>query len=231
MIEQQVPVITIDGPSGSGKGTLAKLIATELGFALLDSGALYRVLGQAALKHSVALDDEAALAAAAESLDLRFEVSDAEEGVKVILEGDDVSRQIRTEQAGATASVVAAIPAVRTALLQRQRDFASLPGLVADGRDMGTVVFPRAAAKFFLTASAEERAQRRYKQLIEKGFDASLPVILEEVKARDARDMGRAVAPLKPAEDALVLDSTQLSIEQVREQVVEQLNRLGIGRA
>ncbi|WP_421864743.1 (d)CMP kinase [Motiliproteus sp.] len=231
MTEQQVPVVTIDGPSGSGKGTLAKLIAAELGFALLDSGALYRVLGQAALKHAVSLDDESALAALAGALDLHFEVSDASDGVQVVLEGEDISRQIRTEQAGATASVVAAIPAVRTALLQRQRDFACLPGLVADGRDMGTVVFPAAAAKFFLTASAEERAQRRYKQLIEKGFDASLPVILEEVKARDARDMGRAVAPLKPADDALVLDSTRLSIEQVRARVVDHLKQLGIGGA
>lgn len=230
-MSKQPPVITIDGPSGSGKGTLAKLIAAELGFALLDSGALYRVLGQAAVKHSVALDDDAGLAALAESLDLRFEVDEAADGVQVVLEGEDISRQIRTEQAGATASVVASIPAVRAALLQRQRDFACLPGLVADGRDMGTVVFPAAEAKFFLTASAEERAQRRYKQLKEKGFDANLPVILEEVMARDARDTERAVAPLKPAKDALVLDSTQLSIEQVRLQIIKQLQQLGLIRA
>ena len=217
----QVPVITIDGPSGSGKGTIAKLLATELGYRLLDSGALYRVLGQAALKHAVALDDESALAQQAARLDVRFEA--ATDGVRVVLEGEDVSRQIRTEEAGGVASVVAAVPSVRTALLQRQRDFAELPGLIADGRDMGTVVFPQAAVKIFLTASAEERAQRRYNQLIEKGFDANLPAILADVQARDARDTERAVAPLKPAEDALLLDSTALTIEQVLDRVRQQI--------
>lgn len=215
MIEAVVPLITIDGPSGSGKGTIAKRLASDYGLQLLDSGALYRVLGLAATRRNVTLDDESGLEGLAATLGVSFEVSDADDGVSVILDGDDVSREIRTEEAGRSASIVAAIPGVRGALLQRQRDFSQLPGLVADGRDMGTVVFPQAQVKIFLTASAQERAQRRYKQLLEKGFDADLAVILADVEARDARDTQRTVAPLMPAEDALELDSTELTIDQV----------------
>ncbi|MEH6651163.1 MAG: (d)CMP kinase [Motiliproteus sp.] len=210
-----IPLITIDGPSGSGKGTIAKRLASDYGLQLLDSGALYRVLGLAAARRELALDDDVRLERLAATLAVSFEVNDAEDGVSVMLDGDDVSREIRTEQAGSSASIVAAIPEVRSALLQRQRDFSQLPGLVADGRDMGTVVFPQAQVKIFLTASAQERAQRRYKQLLEKGFDADLAEILSDVEARDARDTQRTVAPLVPAEDALELDSTELTIDQV----------------
>ncbi len=230
MAQGLVPLITIDGPSGSGKGTIAKRLAAEYGLQLLDSGALYRVLGLAAQRHGIELDDEPALEVLAAKLDVRFDVVEAEDGVQVILDGDDVSREIRTEDAGRVASIVAAIGGVRTALLQRQRDFASKPGLVADGRDMGTVVFSAAQVKIFLTASAEERARRRYRQLLEKGFEADFELILSDVQARDERDTQRAVSPLLPAEDALLLDSTKLNIEQVltsvRERVVEKLPQL-----
>lgn len=208
-------IITIDGPSGSGKGTIAKRLASEYGLQLLDSGALYRVLGLAALRHSVDLADVAALEALAVSLDVRFVVADNDEGVQVLLEGRNVSREIRTEEAGSVASIVAAIGPVRSALLKRQRDFSQAPGLVADGRDMGTVVFPEAQVKVFLTASAEERARRRCNQLLGKGFDANLERILADVKARDARDTERTASPLEPAVDARVLDSTEMSIDQV----------------
>jgi len=208
-------IITIDGPSGSGKGTIAKRLASEYGLQLLDSGALYRVLGLAALRHSVDLADVAALEALAVSLDVRFVVADNDEGVQVLLEGRNVSREIRTEEAGSVASIVAAIGPVRAALLKRQRDFSQAPGLVADGRDMGTVVFPEAQVKVFLTASAEERARRRCNQLLGKGFDANLERILADVKARDARDTERTASQLEPAVDARVLDSTEMSIDQV----------------
>ena len=227
----EIPVITIDGPSGSGKGTIAKGLATRYGLQLLDSGALYRVLGVAALRHGIDLADTQALELLATRLDVRFEVEPEGDGVEVVLEGERVGRDIRTEEAGRAASIVAAIPGVRSALLQRQRNFAVAPGVVADGRDMGTVVFPQAQVKVYLTASAEERARRRYNQLLEKGFNANLATILNDVKARDERDTGRAVAPLKPAEDALQLDSTELSIEQVLERieqlVTERLPKLG----
>ncbi|MFT5720292.1 MAG: cytidylate kinase [Motiliproteus sp.] len=220
MMDQSVPfIITIDGPSGSGKGTIAKRLAADYGLKLLDSGALYRVLGLAAHRHAVELTDEAALEVLAGSLDVRFDVAAHNDGVQVILEGDDVSREIRTEDAGAVASIVAAIAPVRSALLQRQRDFAQIPGLVADGRDMGTVVFPLAQVKVFLTASAQERARRRCEQLVAKGFDANLKNILDDVQARDARDTQRSASPLKPAEDACVLDCTDLSVEQVVERI------------
>lgn len=213
------PIVTVDGPSGSGKGTICKLLAEHKGWHLLDSGALYRVLGLAANHHGVDLGDDQALAILAAHLDVQFAPQAA--GVRVILEGEDVTDEIRTEKSGAAASIVAAIPAVRTALLDRQRAFADQPGLVADGRDMGTVVFPQAAVKIFLTASAEERAQRRYNQLIQKDVGASLQEVLEDIQRRDDRDMNRSVAPLRPAEDALVIDSTSVSIEQVYQQVLE----------
>lgn len=212
-----VPVLTIDGPSGSGKGTLAQRLAENLGWHYLDSGAIYRVLAQAALKHQIDLTDETALATLAQQLEVQFVLARGQ--LKVMLEGTDVSLLIRSEEAGNAASKVAAFPAVRSALLQRQRDFCQPPGLVTDGRDMGTVVFPDAAYKVFLTASAEVRAERRYKQLKEKGIDSNLSDLVAEISERDERDMHREVAPLRPAEDAIILDSTQLGIEAVFEKV------------
>jgi len=212
-----IPVLTIDGPSGSGKGTLAQRMAEKLGWHYLDSGAIYRVLAQAALKHQIDLTDEAALASIAGQLDVKFVLKDGQ--LQVILEGEDVSLLIRSEQAGNAASKVAAFPAVRSALLQRQRDFCQPPGLVTDGRDMGTVVFPDAPYKVFLTASAKVRAERRYKQLKEKGIDSNLSDLVAEISERDERDMQREVAPLRPADDAVILDSTQLGIEAVLEKV------------
>ena len=213
----EIPVLTIDGPSGSGKGTLAQRMAEKLGWHYLDSGAIYRVLAQAALKHHIDLADETALATLAGQLDVKFLLKDGQ--LQVVLEGDDVSLLIRSEQAGNAASKVAALPAVRAALLQRQRDFRQTPGLVTDGRDMGTVVFPDATFKVFLTASAEVRAERRYKQLKEKGIDSNLSDLVAEISERDDRDMQREVAPLRPADDAVILDSTQLGIEAVLEKV------------
>ncbi|HAA45776.1 MAG: cytidylate kinase [Halomonas sp. 54_146] len=221
-----VPVLTIDGPGGAGKGTISSLLAERLGWHLLDSGALYRLTAQAAVKHQVALDDEAALARLAEQLDVAFPVADGQS--RTLLEGEDVGQVIRTEQAGELASQVAALPAVRQALLQRQRDFCQAPGLVADGRDMGTVVFPYAPLKIFLTASADERARRRYQQLQEAGVDASLSSLLKEIQARDARDTQRSVAPLKPADDAITLDSTRLSIPEVVDRLTELLAQRGL---
>lgn len=212
-----MPVLTIDGPSGSGKGTLAQQMAQRLGWHYLDSGAIYRVLAQAALKHQIDLTDETALVSIAGQLDVQFVLKD--EQLQVVLEGEDVSLLIRSEQAGNAASKVAAFPAVRAALLQRQRDFRQPPGLVTDGRDMGTVVFPDAAFKVFLTASAEVRAERRYKQLKEKGIDSNLSDLVAEISERDERDTQREVAPLRPADDAVILDSTQLGIEAVLEKV------------
>ena len=217
------PVITIDGPSGSGKGTVAGILAKRLGWNLLDSGALYRLLAFAAGNHGVALDNEALLEKLAAHLDVQFVGATDGKPARIILEGDEVTHAIRSEAVAAGASKVAALPAVRDALLQRQRAFQEFPGLVADGRDMGTVVFPDAPLKVFLTASAEERARRRYLQLKAKGDDVSLSGLLDEIRARDERDTQRAIAPLKPAADAIQLDSTELSIEQVLEHIMSEI--------
>lgn len=211
------PVITVDGPSGSGKGTLCALLAKQLGWNLLDSGALYRLLAFAAGNHGIDLTNEESLKQLAAHLDVQFIDK------RIILEGEEVTDAIRNEQIGAGASMVASLPAVREALLQRQRAFQEMPGLVADGRDMGTVVFTDAPLKIFLTASAEERARRRYLQLKAKGDDVNLASLLDEIRARDERDTQRAVAPLKPAADAIVLDSTELSIEQVLERILSEV--------
>jgi len=210
---QMAPVMTIDGPSGAGKGTLCQLLAEKLGWHLLDSGAIYRVLSLAALHHDVTLDNEASLVPLAANLDVQFQVEGDQ--VKVILEGEDVSRTIRSQEVSDAASKIAVFPRVREALLRRQRAFRQAPGLIADGRDMGTVVFPDAEVKIFLDASAEERAQRRYKQLQDKGFDVNFERLLTEIRERDDRDRNRATAPLKAAEDALVVDSTAMTIDEV----------------
>jgi len=209
-----IPVVTIDGPSGVGKGTLASMLADDLGWHVLDSGALYRVLGLAAQHHKVPLDSVEALTPLAAHLDVTFDYH-ANGDNHIILEGENVTNDIRTESAGSAASLVASIPAVRDALLERQRAFLSEPGLVADGRDMGTVVFPDAPLKIFLNASAKARAERRFRQLNEMGKDVSMERLLEEINARDERDRNRPVAPLVAAQDALTLDTTGLTIEQV----------------
>ncbi|MCQ4287156.1 (d)CMP kinase [Pseudomonas stutzeri] len=219
---RQVPVITIDGPSGSGKGTVAALLAAKLGWNFLDSGALYRLLAFAARNHGVDLTNEEALKLLAAHLDVQFGAGGGH-GMQIILEGEDVTSAIRNEQVGAGASQVAALPVVRDALLQRQKAFREPPGLVADGRDMGTVVFPDAPLKIFLTASAEERARRRFLQLKAKGDDVNLASLLDEIRVRDERDTQREVAPLKPADDAVQLDSTDLSIEQVLGQILSEV--------
>jgi cytidylate kinase len=210
MTRPEAPVITVDGPSGAGKGTLCEALATRLGWHFLDSGALYRVLALDGQQAGVALDDAETLAARARSLALRFAPGGA-----VWLGDQDVSLAIRTDAAGQAASQVAALLPVREALLVRQRDFAQAPGLVADGRDMGTVVFPEAPLKIYLSASAPARAERRYKQLKEKGLDANLRALLDSIQARDERDQARSASPLRPADDALVIDSTALAIDDV----------------
>lgn len=212
------PVITIDGPSGAGKGTLCKAMAEALQWHLLDSGAIYRVLALAALHHQVDVTSEDALVPLAAHLDVRFVASNG--NLEVILEGENVSAEIRTQEVANAASQVAAFPRVREALLRRQRAFREAPGLIADGRDMGTVVFPDAPVKIFLDASSEERAHRRMLQLQEKGFSVNFERLLAEIKERDDRDRNRAVAPLMPAADALVLDSTSMSIDEVIKQAL-----------
>ena len=221
------PVITIDGPSGSGKGTVAGILAKRLGWNLLDSGALYRLLAFAAHNHGVDLTNEELLKTLAAHLDVQFIAATEGQLQRIILEGDEVSDVIRTESVGSGASQVAALPAVREALLQRQRAFQEAPGLVADGRDMGTVIFPDAGCKVFLTASAEERAERRYKQLKDKGVSVTLDGLLREILARDARDASRAVAPLRPADDAVRIDTTGLPIEGVVALVLDVVSRTG----
>ena len=211
---QPVPVVTIDGPSGSGKGTISRHVAEALGWHLLDSGALYRLVALAAAQRGIDLEDARAVADVAARLDASFAAgADGEEEIR--LDGDDVTEDVRTEETGAGASVVAALPAVRDALLDRQRAFRRPPGLVADGRDMGTRVFPDAPLKVFLTASPAERAKRRYKQLKEKGIDVNVAALSRDIEERDRRDSERSVAPLRAARDARVLDSSDLSIEAV----------------
>jgi CMP/dCMP kinase len=215
----RIPVLTIDGPSGSGKGTISRAVAERLGWQYLDSGALYRAVGLAAAWESIDLSDPEAVALCAARTEIRFETQGAGEP-HVIVNGKDATRQLRTETAGAAASAIAAHPPVRAALVDLQHRFRRAPGLVADGRDMGTVIFPDAQYKVFLTASAEERAQRRYKQLKEKGVSVNLAGLLHEIAARDERDAGRAVAPLKPADDAVIVDSTGTPITEVIERVL-----------
>ncbi|MET0532945.1 MAG: (d)CMP kinase [Steroidobacter sp.] len=215
-----VSIITIDGPSGSGKGTIARRVADRLGWHLLDSGALYRLVALAGQRKGLSRDDQAGHEQVAEQLDVRFGLA-PDGGEQVWLEGDEVSGAIRTERAGEGASQVAVMPGVRAALLARQRAFAMRPGLVADGRDMGTVVFPAAALKIYLTASAEERARRRYNQLKDKGLDANLAALSLDIAERDRRDASRPIAPLKPADDALIVDSTSMTIDAVLARVLE----------
>ncbi|MBT8088447.1 MAG: (d)CMP kinase [Gammaproteobacteria bacterium] len=221
----EAPVIAIDGPSGSGKGTIARRVADALGWHLLDSGALYRLVALSAQKHGVSLADAQELAKIAADLDVTFD-SDETGEERIWLAGEDVTGQIRTEDAGTGASRVAAIPAVREALLARQRAFQRWPGLVADGRDMGSFVFPDAAMKIFLTASAEERARRRHKQLKDKGLDVSLAALSRDIEDRDRRDSERSVAPLQPAQDARILDSSGQSIEAVTQTVLDWVSKL-----
>ena len=216
------PVVTVDGPSGAGKGTLSALLAEKLNWHLLDSGAIYRVLAVAAMHHDLPIDDEAAIVPLASGLDVSFETENNQR--RVVLEGEDVTNDIRTEEVGAVASQIASLARVREALLRRQRAFQETPGLIADGRDMGTVVFPDAVVKLFLTASAEARAERRYTQLKDKGMDVNIARLLTDIKARDERDSQRSVAPLVPAEDAVIIDSTDLDINQVFDSAMEIIN-------
>jgi CMP/dCMP kinase len=218
-MSKPIPVLTIDGPSGSGKGTISQAVAKRLQWHYLDSGAIYRAVGLAAAWESIDLSDPEAVAHCAERTEIRFETNDEGE-LHVFVNGKDATRLLRTETAAAAASAIAAHPPVRTALLDLQKRFRQSPGLVADGRDMGTVIFPDAQYKVFLTASAEERAKRRYKQLKDKGVSVNLDSLLHEIAARDERDAGRAVAPLKPADNAVILDSTGMPITEVIERVL-----------
>lgn len=216
---QSIPIITVDGPSGAGKGTLSAMLASHFEWHLLDSGALYRVLAVATEHHGLSPNDEESIVPLASSLDVTFDIT--ENARRIVLEGEDVTDDIRTEEVGSIASKVAALPRVREALLRRQRAFQQEPGLVADGRDMGTVVFSDATVKIFLTASSEARAERRFNQLKDKGLDVNIARLLTDIKARDERDTQRTVAPLVAADDALVIDSTSLDIQQVFEKALE----------
>lgn len=220
-----VKIITVDGPSGSGKGTVCRILAKQLGFHYLDSGALYRLLGLVAVRHHIDFSRTTDLSKLAENMDVRFEAL-ANGHNRVLLEGEDVTQELRTEETGALASNVASIQAVRDALLIRQRQFAKAPGLIADGRDMGTKVFPNAQLKIFLTASIEERASRRYKQLLEQGENVSLRALEEQVRSRDERDMNRKASPLAIATDAMEVDTSDLSIQEA----VDRLQNLAILR-
>ena len=220
-----VKIITVDGPSGSGKGTVSRILAKQLGFHYLDSGALYRLLGLVAVRHGIEIELSSDLAYLAENMDVRFEALPNGHN-RVLLEGEDVTQELRTEETGALASQVAAIPRVRDALLTRQQQFAKTPGLVADGRDMGSKVFPEAQLKIFLTASIEERANRRYKQLLEQGENVSLRALEEQVRSRDERDMNRKASPLVVATDAVEVDTSDLSIQEA----VDRLQNLAILR-
>ena len=218
------PVITVDGPSGSGKGTLAGLLAERLGWHLLDSGALYRIVGAQAIARGLALDDEAAIAGMAAGLDIRFEDD------RVLVDGEDLTRTIRTEAVSSVASQVAALEGVRQAIFGLQRAMRRAPGLVADGRDMGTVVFPEADLKVYLEASPEVRAERRYNQLKNKGLSVTFRALLASIRERDERDMRRAVSPLRPAQDAILVDSTELTIDQVLDRVLAEARTRGLAK-
>ena len=221
-----VPVVTLDGPGGSGKGTIAMRVAHKLGWHFLDSGALYRLVAVAAMNRGVGPNEEIALGRVAEILDVSFGVSD--EGMIIMLDGNYITGRLRTEEVSVYASRIAAYSNVRAALVHRQRAFRKSPGLVADGRDMGTVIFPDAVLKIFLTASAEARAERRYKQLKEKGESVNLSRLFRDIKMRDERDSTRAIAPLRAAEDAHIIDSTEMSIEEVLQKIDLLLEKSGI---
>jgi len=223
-VKDKIAVLTVDGPSGSGKGTVCSLIANKLGWHLLDSGSLYRLTALAAMNQQVALDDEDALSKLGANLNIEFVVPKDKDSLQIYLDGEQVEHIIRQEEVGLNASKVAQFQKVRDNLLIRQRAFARKPGLVADGRDMGTIVFPDAQLKIFLTANAEERALRRYRQLKEQGVESVFEEVLAAVKARDKRDVNRTVAPLKSAKDAMVIDSTSLSIQKVFEKIIDILS-------